>query len=78
MYFLVFCTFYSLMYYVGVLCRFLTFPALSMFGTTVGLYGIPWCKESLLLTVSMSVIGASMGILDTGKGARGLTVPSPD
>ncbi|NXY43911.1 MFS4B protein, partial [Ceuthmochares aereus] len=40
--------------------------ALSMFGTTVGLYGIPWCKESLLLTVLMSVIGASMGILDTG------------
>ncbi|XP_074675416.1 sodium-dependent glucose transporter 1 isoform X2 [Strix aluco] len=45
---------------------FLTFPALSMFGTTVGLYGIPWCKKSLLLTVLMSVIGASMGILDTG------------
>ncbi|XP_069661158.1 sodium-dependent glucose transporter 1 [Haliaeetus albicilla] len=40
--------------------------ALSMFGTTVGLYGIPWCKKSLLLTVLMSVIGASMGILDTG------------
>nr|XP_009510990.1 PREDICTED: sodium-dependent glucose transporter 1 [Phalacrocorax carbo] len=39
---------------------------LSMFGTTVGLYGIPWCKKSLLLTVLMSVIGASMGILDTG------------
>ncbi|NXC19986.1 MFS4B protein, partial [Corythaeola cristata] len=40
--------------------------ALSMFATTVGLYGIPWCKKSLLLTVLMSVIGASMGILDTG------------
>ncbi|NXT73268.1 MFS4B protein, partial [Zapornia atra] len=40
--------------------------ALSMFGTTVGLYGIPWCKKSLLLTGLMSVIGASMGILDTG------------
>ncbi|NWX11115.1 MFS4B protein, partial [Caloenas nicobarica] len=40
--------------------------ALSMFGTTVGLYGIPWCKKSLLLTVLMSVVGASMGILDTG------------
>ncbi|NXO47306.1 MFS4B protein, partial [Aramus guarauna] len=40
--------------------------ALSMFGTTVGLYGIPWCKKSLLLTALMSVIGASMGILDTG------------
>ncbi|XP_040409793.1 sodium-dependent glucose transporter 1 [Cygnus olor] len=40
--------------------------ALSMLGTTVGLYGIPWCKKSLLLTVLMSVIGASMGVLDTG------------
>ncbi|NWX18114.1 MFS4B protein, partial [Aegotheles bennettii] len=40
--------------------------ALSMFATTAGLYGIPWCKKSLLLTVMMSVIGASMGILDTG------------
>ncbi|NWW51914.1 MFS4B protein, partial [Pedionomus torquatus] len=40
--------------------------ALSMFGTTIGLYGIPWCEKSLLLTVLMSVIGASMGILDTG------------
>ncbi|NXK47022.1 MFS4B protein, partial [Chauna torquata] len=40
--------------------------ALSMLGTTVGLYGIPWCKRSLLLTVLMSVIGASMGVLDTG------------
>ncbi|KFQ60768.1 Sodium-dependent glucose transporter 1, partial [Pelecanus crispus] len=40
--------------------------ALSMSGTTVGLYGIPWCKKSLLLTALMSVIGASMGILDTG------------
>nr|XP_009936410.1 PREDICTED: sodium-dependent glucose transporter 1 [Opisthocomus hoazin] len=43
-----------------------TTRALSMFGTTVGLYGIPWCKKSLLLTALMSVIGASMGILDTG------------
>ncbi|KAM6085862.1 sodium-dependent glucose transporter 1 isoform 2-T2 [Theristicus caerulescens] len=40
--------------------------ALSMSGTTVGLYGIPWCKKSLLLTLLMSIIGASMGILDTG------------
>ncbi|KFQ31772.1 Sodium-dependent glucose transporter 1, partial [Merops nubicus] len=40
--------------------------ALSMSATTVGLYGIPWCKKSLLLTGLMSVIGASMGILDTG------------
>ncbi|NXM12609.1 MFS4B protein, partial [Ploceus nigricollis] len=40
--------------------------ALSMLGTTAGLYAIPWCTESLLLTISMSVIGGSMGILDTG------------
>ncbi|XP_053829533.1 sodium-dependent glucose transporter 1 [Vidua macroura] len=40
--------------------------ALSMLGTTAGLYAIPWCKESLLLTVLMSVIGGSIGILDTG------------
>ncbi|NXY81201.1 MFS4B protein, partial [Alcedo cyanopectus] len=40
--------------------------ALSMLATTVGLYGIPWCKKSLLLTVLMSVIEGSMGILDTG------------
>ncbi|NXN03967.1 MFS4B protein, partial [Sylvia borin] len=40
--------------------------ALSMLGTTAGLYVIPWCKESLLLTILMSVIGGSMGILDTG------------
>ncbi|XP_054249149.1 sodium-dependent glucose transporter 1 [Indicator indicator] len=40
--------------------------ALSMFGTTAGLYAIPWCKEALLLTALMSVIGAAMGVLDTG------------
>ncbi|NXA97305.1 MFS4B protein, partial [Melanocharis versteri] len=40
--------------------------ALSMLATTAGLYVIPWCKEYLLLTVLMSVIGGSMGILDTG------------
>ncbi|NWJ05004.1 MFS4B protein, partial [Crypturellus undulatus] len=39
---------------------------LSMLGTTIGLFAIPWCKKSLLLTVLMSVIGSSMGILDTG------------
>lgn len=48
-----------------------------MLGTAAGLYGIPWCRESLLLTVLMSVIGGSMGILDTGKGPCGLTVLSP-
>ncbi|NWI64524.1 MFS4B protein, partial [Todus mexicanus] len=40
--------------------------ALSMLGTTVGLYVIPWCRSALLLTVLMSVIGGSMGVLDTG------------
>ncbi|KAL2306561.1 hypothetical protein Nmel_004490 [Mimus melanotis] len=40
--------------------------AFSMLGTAAGLYGIPWCKESLLLTTLMSIIGGSMGILDTG------------
>ncbi|XP_068016647.1 sodium-dependent glucose transporter 1 [Melanerpes formicivorus] len=40
--------------------------ALSMFGTTAGLFAIPWCKEALLLTAFMSVIGAAMGVLDTG------------
>ncbi|NXQ53141.1 MFS4B protein, partial [Anthoscopus minutus] len=40
--------------------------ALSMLGTTAGLYAIPWCKDYLLLTILMSVIGGSMGILDTG------------
>ncbi|NXG23640.1 MFS4B protein, partial [Grallaria varia] len=40
--------------------------ALSMVATTAGLYGIPWCKDSVLLTALMSVIGGSMGILDTG------------
>uniref|UniRef100_A0A8C5T9G8 Major facilitator superfamily domain containing 4B n=1 Tax=Malurus cyaneus samueli TaxID=2593467 RepID=A0A8C5T9G8_9PASS len=30
--------------------------ALSMLATTAGLYGIPWCKEALLLTVLMSAL----------------------
>ncbi|XP_053161487.1 sodium-dependent glucose transporter 1 [Hemicordylus capensis] len=39
---------------------------LSMLGTTVGLYIIPWCKKAILLTAMMSVIGFAMGVLDTG------------
>ncbi|XP_007426651.1 sodium-dependent glucose transporter 1 [Python bivittatus] len=39
---------------------------LSMLGTTIGLYSIPWCKKALLLTAVMSVIGFAMGVLDTG------------
>lgn len=38
-----------------------------MLGTTVGLYAIPWCKNAILLTTVMSIIGFAMGILDTGK-----------
>ncbi|XP_048348612.1 sodium-dependent glucose transporter 1 [Sphaerodactylus townsendi] len=39
---------------------------LSMLGTAIGLYAIPWCKKALLLTAMMSVIGFAMGVLDTG------------
>ncbi|XP_063167178.1 sodium-dependent glucose transporter 1 [Candoia aspera] len=39
---------------------------LSMLGTAIGLYSIPWCKKALLLTAVMSVIGFAMGVLDTG------------
>ncbi|XP_042300907.1 sodium-dependent glucose transporter 1 isoform X2 [Sceloporus undulatus] len=39
---------------------------LSMLATAMGLYAIPWCKTALLLTAMMSVIGFSMGVLDTG------------
>ncbi|XP_020024289.1 sodium-dependent glucose transporter 1 isoform X1 [Castor canadensis] len=38
----------------------------SMLATTVGLYLIPFCKIAVLLVVMMSVIGVSIGILDTG------------
>lgn len=41
-----------------------------MLGTAVGLYVIPWCKKALLLTAMMSVIGFSMGVLDTGKNKK--------
>ncbi|KAF7253402.1 Sodium-dependent glucose transporter 1 [Varanus komodoensis] len=39
---------------------------LSMLGTALGLYAIPWCRQVLLLTAMMSVIGFAMGVLDTG------------
>jgi FHS family Na+ dependent glucose MFS transporter 1 len=38
-----------------------------MLATTVGLYLIPFCKIAVLLVVMMSVIGVSIGILDTGQ-----------
>lgn len=38
----------------------------SMLVTSVGMFGIPFCKQALVLTGLMSSIGMSMGILDTG------------
>ncbi|XP_062896822.1 sodium-dependent glucose transporter 1 isoform X2 [Mobula hypostoma] len=39
---------------------------ISMLMTAVGLYIIPWSTKILLLMVLMSLIGISMGMLDTG------------
>ncbi|KAJ1154924.1 hypothetical protein NDU88_007667 [Pleurodeles waltl] len=39
---------------------------LAMMATSLGLYVIPWCTNVLVLTAMMSVIGISMGFLDTG------------
>ncbi|XP_051020442.1 monocarboxylate transporter 10 isoform X2 [Acomys russatus] len=39
---------------------------MSMVATTVGLYLIPFCKTAVLLIVTMSVFGASVGVVDTG------------
>lgn len=38
----------------------------SMLTTAFGMCAIPFCKQALLLTALMSVIGMSMGVLDTG------------
>ncbi|XP_076714464.1 LOW QUALITY PROTEIN: sodium-dependent glucose transporter 1 [Callospermophilus lateralis] len=38
----------------------------SLLATTVGLFVIPFCKAAVLLIFMISVIGVSMGILDTG------------
>lgn len=38
----------------------------SMLFTALGMCTIPFCKQALLLTVLMSGIGISMGVLDTG------------
>lgn len=38
-----------------------------MLVTAFGMCAIPFCKQALLLTGLMSVIGLSMGVLDTGK-----------
>uniref|UniRef100_A0A8C8SJS6 Major facilitator superfamily domain containing 4B n=1 Tax=Pelusios castaneus TaxID=367368 RepID=A0A8C8SJS6_9SAUR len=39
---------------------------LSMLGTALCLFALPWCKKALLLTAMMSAVGTSMGVLDTG------------
>ncbi|XP_018415776.1 PREDICTED: sodium-dependent glucose transporter 1 [Nanorana parkeri] len=39
---------------------------LSMLATCAGLLVLPWCKKAILLTGAMSVVGTSMGFLDTG------------
>ncbi|XP_029411580.1 sodium-dependent glucose transporter 1B-like [Nannospalax galili] len=44
----------------------LLFLGVSMLATTVGFYIIPFCKKAVLLTVMMSVFGASAGVVDTG------------
>ncbi|XP_073531963.1 sodium-dependent glucose transporter 1 [Phyllobates terribilis] len=39
---------------------------LSMLATCTGLFVLPWCKKAILLTGVMSIVGTSMGFLDTG------------
>uniref|UniRef100_A0A8C8TY21 Major facilitator superfamily domain containing 4B1 n=1 Tax=Peromyscus maniculatus bairdii TaxID=230844 RepID=A0A8C8TY21_PERMB len=39
---------------------------LSMVATAAGLYLIPFCKTALILIITMSVFGASVGVVDTG------------
>ncbi|XP_078398732.1 sodium-dependent glucose transporter 1 isoform X1 [Cetorhinus maximus] len=39
---------------------------ISMLLTALGMYTIPWCTKAVLLTALMSLIGISMGFLDTG------------
>ncbi|XP_014898332.1 sodium-dependent glucose transporter 1 [Poecilia latipinna] len=38
----------------------------SMLLTAFGMFAIPFCKQALFLTGIMSVVGISMGVLDTG------------
>ncbi|XP_075780104.1 sodium-dependent glucose transporter 1 isoform X2 [Pelodiscus sinensis] len=47
---------------------------LTMLGTAIGHYAIPWCKKALLLTALLSVVGTSMGILDTGGNVLALNI----
>ncbi|GCB63557.1 hypothetical protein scyTo_0009681 [Scyliorhinus torazame] len=39
---------------------------ISMLMTALGMFAIPWCTKAVLLTALMSLIGISMGFLDTG------------
>uniref|UniRef100_A0A8C5WEH8 Major facilitator superfamily domain containing 4B n=1 Tax=Leptobrachium leishanense TaxID=445787 RepID=A0A8C5WEH8_9ANUR len=39
---------------------------IAMLATAVGLYVVPWCRRAVLLTAVMSLVGMSMGFLDTG------------
>nr|DBA26584.1 TPA: hypothetical protein GDO54_010825 [Pyxicephalus adspersus] len=39
---------------------------LSMLATSAGLLVLPWCKRAIFLTGVMSIVGLSMGFLDTG------------
>ncbi|KAM5165568.1 sodium-dependent glucose transporter 1 [Mantella aurantiaca] len=39
---------------------------LSMIATCAGLLVLPWCKKAIFLTGMMSIVGLSMGLLDTG------------
>ncbi|KAF7640745.1 hypothetical protein LDENG_00017950 [Lucifuga dentata] len=39
--------------------------AFSMLVTAFGMFAIPFCNQALLLTLFMSSIGMSMGVLDT-------------
>ncbi|XP_078068475.1 sodium-dependent glucose transporter 1 isoform X2 [Mustelus asterias] len=39
---------------------------ISMLMTALGMFTIPWCTKAVLLTALMSLIGISMGFLDTG------------
>uniref|UniRef100_D3ZDM4 Major facilitator superfamily domain containing 4B2 like 1 n=1 Tax=Rattus norvegicus TaxID=10116 RepID=D3ZDM4_RAT len=42
----------------------------SMVATTVTLYLIPFCKTAVLLIITMSAFGASVGVVDTGAKLR--------
>ncbi|MEQ2183569.1 Sodium-dependent glucose transporter 1, partial [Goodea atripinnis] len=47
---------------------------ISILLTAFGMYAIPFCKQALLLAGIMSFVGMSMGALDTGKGAKCISV----